>query len=67
MLPTTLAISSTDASNVMFSLIGFFVFYSALLVVDVMLLLKYIRLGPDQTLGHPVVPPVITTLNTAEA
>ena len=66
-LPTALAVSSTDASNVMFSLIGFFVFYSALLVVDVMLLLKYIRLGPDQTLGHPVVPPVITTLNTAEA
>jgi len=66
-LPTALAVSSTDASNVMFSLIGFFVFYSALLVVDVMLLLKYIRLGPDQTLGHPVVPPVISTLNTAEA
>jgi len=52
---------------VVFSLIGFFVFYSALLVVDVMLLLKYIRLGPDATLGHPVVPPVISTLNTAGA
>ena len=66
-LPTALAVSSTDASNVVFSLIGFFVFYSALLVVDVMLLLKYIRLGPDATLGHPVVPPVISTLNTAGA
>ncbi len=66
-LPTALAVSSTDASNVMFSLTGFFVFYSVLLVVDVMLLLKYIRLGPDETLGHPVVPPVITTLNAAEA
>ena len=66
-LPTALAVSSTDASNVVFSLIGFFIFYSALLVVDVMLLLKYIRLGPDATLGHPVVPPGAYPLNTAEA
>jgi len=66
-LPTALAVSSIDASNVVFSLIGFFVFYSALLVVDVMLLLKYIRLGPDATLGHAVALPGAHTLNTAEA
>ncbi len=53
-LPTFLGVSSTDASNVVFSLIGFVVFYSALLVVDLFLMLKYIRLGPDETLGHAV-------------
>jgi cytochrome bd-type quinol oxidase subunit 1 len=36
----------------MFSLMGFAVFYSALLIVDVFLLTKYIRLGPDATLGR---------------
>ncbi|MEI9929203.1 MAG: cytochrome ubiquinol oxidase subunit I [Rhizomicrobium sp.] len=51
-LPTFLAVSSTDASNVMFSLAGFIVFYSSLLIVDVFLLTKYIRLGPDATLGR---------------
>jgi len=51
-LPTFLAVSSTDAGNVMFSLAGFIVFYSLLLIVDVFLLAKYIRLGPDATLGR---------------
>jgi cytochrome d ubiquinol oxidase subunit I len=45
-LPTALGVSSTGASNVLFSLIGFVVFYSALLVADVYLLQKFIRLGP---------------------
>jgi cytochrome d ubiquinol oxidase subunit I len=53
-LPTFLAVSGTDAGNVLFSLIGFVVFYSALLIVDVFLLTKYIRLGPDETLGQPL-------------
>jgi cytochrome d ubiquinol oxidase subunit I len=51
-LPTFLGVSSTDASNVLFSLIGFLVFYSALLIVDVFLLTKYIRLGPDAAPGR---------------
>lgn len=46
-LPTALGVSSTAAGNVLFSLIGFAVFYSSLLVVDLYLLVKYIRLGPD--------------------
>jgi cytochrome d ubiquinol oxidase subunit I len=53
-LPTFLAVSSTGAGNVLFSLIGFAVFYSTLLGVDLFLLVKYIRLGPDETLGHIV-------------
>ena len=31
-----------------FSLLGFALFYSALLVADLYLLVKYIRLGPDE-------------------
>ena len=53
-LPTALGVSSTSASNVTFSLLGFFLFYSALLIADIYLMAKYIRLGPDETLGHKV-------------
>jgi cytochrome d ubiquinol oxidase subunit I len=52
-LPTALGVSSTDAGNVVFSLIGFVTFYSALLVADLYLLVKYIRLGPNAALGAP--------------
>lgn len=52
-LPTALGVSSTVAGNVLFSLLGFAVFYSALLIADVYLLVKYIKLGPDETLGLP--------------
>ncbi len=50
-LPTALGVSSTDAGNVLFSLLGFALFYSALLVVDFYLLAKYVRLGPDEALS----------------
>ena len=46
-LPTALGISSISAGDVLFSLLGFALFYSALLVADLYLLVKYIRLGPD--------------------
>ncbi len=52
-LPTALGVSSTVAGNVLFSLLGFAVFYSSLLVADIYLLVKYIKLGPDDTLGQP--------------
>ena len=48
-LPTFLSVSSVAASQVWVSLIGFVIFYTALLVVDVVLLLKYVRLGPSPT------------------
>ena len=51
-LPTALGVSSTSAGNVLFSLAGFALFYSSLLVADIYLLVKYIKLGPDETLGH---------------
>jgi cytochrome d ubiquinol oxidase subunit I len=49
-LPTFLAVSNVPAANVMFSLVGFVLFYTVLAIVDVMLMLKYVRLGPDGTL-----------------
>jgi len=46
-LPTFLGVSVTPVSNVWLSLAGFVVFYSALAVVDVYLLVRMIRRGPD--------------------
>ncbi len=46
-LPTFLAVSPIPASSVAMSLTGFVVFYTTLAVVDVFLLRKYIRLGPN--------------------
>ncbi len=45
-LPTFLAVSSLSASNVLTTLVGFIVFYSALLVVEIYLMVKAIRIGP---------------------
>jgi cytochrome bd ubiquinol oxidase subunit I len=58
-LPTFLAVSSVSAAQVLFTLAGFVVFYSSLLVVDVMLMLRYIRMGPAQALGRPL--PALST------
>jgi len=46
-LPTFLSVSSVTTGQVEFSLAGFVLFYSTLAVVDVFLLTKYIRLGPE--------------------
>jgi cytochrome bd ubiquinol oxidase subunit I len=46
-LPTFLGVSSTSHANVLLSLGGFAIFYSALAAVDVYLLLRMIRRGPD--------------------
>ena len=52
-LPTALGVSSTDAGNVLFSLLVFVAFYSALLAADLYLLAKYIRLGPEEIASYP--------------
>ena len=46
-LPTFLGVSAIPAINVVLSLAGFVLFYSALAVVDVYLLVRMIRRGPD--------------------
>jgi cytochrome d ubiquinol oxidase subunit I len=45
-LPTHLSVSSVSAGQVFFSLAGFVVFYTALLVVELYLMFKYARAGP---------------------
>jgi len=47
LLPTFLGVSTTPASNVWLSLTGFVVFYTALAIVDVYLMMRMIRRGPE--------------------
>jgi cytochrome d ubiquinol oxidase subunit I len=46
-LPTFLGVSLSSATNVLLSLAGFVIFYTTLLVVDVFLMQRMIRRGPD--------------------
>lgn len=46
-LPTVIATSSRDASDVMMSLGGFIGFYTFLLVIEMYLMFKFARLGPS--------------------
>ncbi len=46
-LPTFLGASSLSVHDVWISLMGFVLLYSGLAIVEVYLMLKYIRLGPD--------------------
>ncbi|PGH57193.1 cytochrome d terminal oxidase subunit 1 [Azospirillum palustre] len=52
-LPTFLASSALSAGQVLFSLTGFVLFYTSLLIVDVILMRKYIRIGPADALRPP--------------
>jgi cytochrome d ubiquinol oxidase subunit I len=53
-LPTFLSASSISASDVWLSLGGFVLLYSSLAVVELFLMIRTIRQGPDV---HPVLPP----------
>jgi cytochrome d ubiquinol oxidase subunit I len=46
-LPTFLGVSRTGIGNVWLSLLGFVVFYTALAVVDLFLIVRTVRNGPD--------------------
>jgi cytochrome d ubiquinol oxidase subunit I len=50
-LPTFLASSSVSTAQVLFTLSGFVLFYSALAAVDVVLMRKYVLMGPVEALG----------------
>jgi cytochrome d ubiquinol oxidase subunit I len=52
-LPTFLASSALSTAQVLFTLCGFVLFYSTLLVLDVMLMRKYIAMGPVKALAPP--------------
>jgi cytochrome d ubiquinol oxidase subunit I len=60
-LPTYLSVSSIPASDVWFSLGGFALFYSLLAIVELYLMIKYIRLGPEKALGQPPSSPAVRT------
>lgn len=51
-LPTFMGASSLHSSQVLISLTGFVLFYSILAVVELYLMVKYIRLGPDGMQAH---------------
>lgn len=46
-LPTHLGVSSVTTGQIWFSLSGFILFYTALLIVELFLMFKYARLGPS--------------------
>jgi cytochrome d ubiquinol oxidase subunit I len=48
LLPTFMGVSSVSVTNVWISLSGFILFYTALAIVEVYLMVKYIRLGPEE-------------------
>jgi cytochrome bd ubiquinol oxidase subunit I len=56
-MPTFLGASEIPAQNVAASLIGFVAFYSALALIDLFLIVKYVRIGP-QVEGEPISAPI---------
>ncbi|MDD4915824.1 MAG: cytochrome ubiquinol oxidase subunit I [Methylococcales bacterium] len=46
-LPTHLSVSSISSGQLWFSIGGFFLFYTALLIIELYLMFKYVRLGPS--------------------
>ncbi len=51
-LPTSLGVSSISSSSILASLVGFVVLYTLLLVVDLFLMVKYIKMGPEKILNN---------------
>ena len=65
-LPTFLAVSNISAANIWTTLIGFVVFYSALAVVDVYLMVKTVKAGPSDDEPGELVEPRFVVANAAE-
>jgi cytochrome bd ubiquinol oxidase subunit I len=59
-LPTFLAVSSLSAPNVVTTLVGFIAFYSTLLIVEIYLMVKAIRIGPNVVAELPSARPALT-------
>jgi cytochrome bd ubiquinol oxidase subunit I len=58
-LPTFLATSAVSLGQVWFTLSGFVLFYSALAVVDFVLMRKYVLMGPVEALGPGRIRPAV--------
>ena len=52
MLPTAVAVSNLGIQTVLSTLVGFVVLYSILIVVEMKLMLKAIRKGPEDEFEH---------------
>jgi cytochrome d ubiquinol oxidase subunit I len=52
-LPTFLSVSSVPASSVLFSLAGLVIFYSVLAVVELFLMIRTVRRGPEDLVSIP--------------
>lgn len=50
-LPTALGVSPVSFAHVISSIIGFVILYTSLLVVDLYLMIKYIKIGPEKLLS----------------
>jgi cytochrome d ubiquinol oxidase subunit I len=46
-LPTHMSASNLSSEQLWFSLAGFLLFYTVLLVIELYLMIKYVRLGPS--------------------
>jgi len=67
-LPTALGVSSVTAGQVWTSLGGFVLFYSALAIIDAVLMVRYARKGPDGLgLWPPAAPAPTATTVPAQA
>lgn len=51
-LPTFIASSTVSLSQIFTSLVGFIIFYTTLAIVEVYLMVKYIKQGPEESLTH---------------
>ncbi len=51
-LPTFMGSSSVSVTQLMTSLAGFVIFYTVLAIIEIYLMVKYIRLGPEGVLEH---------------
>ena len=46
-LPTHMSVSNLTSDQLWFSLMGFLVFYTILLIIEMFLMIKYVKLGPS--------------------
>lgn len=63
-LPTALAVSSLGVTDLLLTIAGFTLFYSVLFVVEMTLMVRAIRKGPEPDEDHPV--PAPAALQAAE-
>lgn len=68
-LPTALAVSELGASTVLFTLLGYMSIYTVLIVVEMKLMLKAIRKGPEAEtpLSHGATAPLIGSVRVGQA